>query len=148
MTILMSTLLSLSLLIADELPKGTMTFDKSKKIEVEIAKNFQDRQQGLMHRTELGKNKGMLFVFPSEQPLVFWMKNTYIPLSIGYFDKNKVLKEIYDMKPQSLLEKVQHTTQYPSNCQCQYALEVNQGWFKKNNIKVGAHFSLTTAPEQ
>lgn len=122
--------------------KQELVFNNGKKLLVEVADNSEKREQGLMERTHLDKDGGMLFSFRSSRRLSFWMKNTYIPLSIAYFDKDRVLKEIYDMKPQNMMEKAQNTTSYPSQCFCQYALEVNQGWFKKNNIKKGSSFKL------
>lgn len=119
------------------LPKTSLKFSNGKKIEVEVAQSFMERATGLMHRTELAKDSGMLFVFEGPQKLSFWMKNTYIPLAIAYIDDKKVIKEIHQMKPQNMLEKDQHTEDYPSQCLCQYALEVNPEWFKQNKIKVG-----------
>ncbi len=121
----------------DSLPKTDIQFKSGKKVSVEVAQSFSERSKGLMNRTELAEDSGMLFVFGHPQVLSFWMKNTYVPLSIAYIDKNKVIKEIYNMKPQSLMEKTQHTEDYPSQCRCQYALEMNKGWFEKNKIKVG-----------
>ena len=62
-----------------------------KSVTVEIADNEARREYGLMYRKELGANSGMLFVFEFEDMQNFWMKNTLIPLSIGYFDKNRKL---------------------------------------------------------
>lgn len=126
-----------------KLEKKSIHFSNGKSLSVEVAQSSSDRQKGLMGRTELKENTGMLFVFKRPQQLSFWMKNTYIPLSIGYFDKNKVLKKLYhNMKPQKMLELNQDLTNYPSQCKCQYALEVNIGWFKKNNIKPGMTFTF------
>ena len=125
-----------------EFQKQELVFSNGKKLRVEIAESFKERAQGLMDRTSLKENSGMLFSFSKPQKLNFWMKNTYIPLSIGYFDSKMVLKEIYKMKAQNIMEKFQDTKNYPSHCRCQYALEVNQGWFKKNNIQVGATIKL------
>ncbi len=84
----------------------------------------------------------MLFIFESPQRLNFWTKNTFIPLTIGYFDKERVLKETYDMEAQNLMAREQTPQNYPSQCHCQYALEVPQGWFKKNKIVIGSQFTL------
>lgn len=121
---------------------STVQFSNGVKLKVEIAKDFDSRAQGLMGRTSLDKNSGMLFEFEEPQRLSFWMKDTYVALSIGYFDVNKVLKEVYDMAPQMMLAKEQNLQNYPSRCHCKYAIEVNQGWFKKNKIKIGDKFSL------
>ncbi|MDA3811450.1 MAG: DUF192 domain-containing protein [Spirochaetaceae bacterium] len=101
-----------------------------KTIQVEIADTNQLRSLGLMNRETLEKNKGMLFIFENERKLSFWMKNTRIPLSIAYIAKNGEIKEIYDMYP---LDE----TAVKSTRSVLYALEMNQGWFKENNIHVG-----------
>ena len=71
----------------------------SKILEVELAVSETQQMKGLMHRTELHQDRGMLFVFSQPKKASFWMKNTFIPLSIGFFDKNKKLLNILDMEP-------------------------------------------------
>ena len=114
----------------------TMTIDASggKKVEVrvEIADGPFEQQRGLMYRTALGEDRGMLFVYRREQPLSFWMKNTRIPLSIAYIDSKGRITDILDMKP--LDDKPPH---YISSEPVQYALEVNQGFFDEHGVKVG-----------
>ena len=105
---------------------------KQVEVRVEIADNPFERARGLMYRKALGKNRGMLFVFSKEQPLSFWMKNTYIPLSVAYIDSKGRITDILDMKP--LDDKPPH---YVSSEPVQYALEVNQGFFEKHGVKVG-----------
>jgi len=112
-----------------------------KNINVEIADTPQKRQQGLMHRKKLNKDEGMLFIFTSEQTLSFWMKNTYIPLSIAYINKNCNIIDIQDMYP---LKKNEPEKTYPSKAQSQLALEVNLGWFKKNNINLGDQIKINS----
>lgn len=113
------------------------------QLDVEVANTPQKRETGLMFRKTLGRNKGMLFVFPSEQFLTFWMKNTWIPLSIGYFKADGTLAQTMEMKPN------QTTVLYPSDSQVKYALEVNEGWFEKRGITAGAQMVLpSTIPSQ
>ena len=97
---------------------------------VEVADTPSSRQQGLMNRTSLPENQGMLFVFPNEQVLQFWMKDTIIPLSIAYIDSRGIIVTIRDMQPRDL-------TPVSSVVPAQFALEVNQGWFERNNIRPG-----------
>jgi uncharacterized protein len=101
-------------------------------IIAEIADTPKRRSLGLMFRKKLNENSGMLFIFPKEDYLSFWMKNTLIPLSIGYFDRDGVLLEVYEMKPNQTEEV------YNSRKKAIYALEMNSGWFTKNNINPGA----------
>ncbi|MDF3819297.1 DUF192 domain-containing protein [Leptospira sp. 96542] len=107
-----------------------------RSLKIEIANTPSTRQVGLMHRTKLGADEGMLFVFPTTEYLNFWMKNTNIPLTIGYFSEDMLLKETYDMKPNQTEEV------YPSKFPAKYALEVNRGWFAKHKIGKDAVLTL------
>lgn len=107
-----------------------------KTLDVELADSEWFRAVGLMCRDSMAENHGMLFTFPSERKLTFWMKNTRLPLTVGYFGKNKRLIDTYDMKPMN--EKNLYTGSKDSL----YALETNQGWFKKNKVKPGCKFEL------
>ncbi|EPG76369.1 hypothetical protein LEP1GSC058_1198 [Leptospira fainei serovar Hurstbridge str. BUT 6] len=95
---------------------------------VEIANTEAARQKGLMFRRKLLDNEGMLFIFPSEDYLTFWMKNTLIPLSIGYFNKDKRMVDSYEMEPN------QTKVLYHSTEKVLYALEANKGWFAKKGL--------------
>jgi uncharacterized protein len=99
-------------------------------LEVELANTPLKRSLGLMYRSELPFNSGMLFVFPQSKNLSFWMKDTHIPLSIAYIDENGFIKNIENMNPEDI-------TSIKSNSPCKFALEVNQGWFEKNKIRTG-----------
>lgn len=107
-----------------------------RSLRLEIANTPSTRSVGLMHRTQLGSDEGMLFVFPRPDFLSFWMKNTLIPLSIGYFSEDMRLIETFDMKPNQTKEV------YNSSKPALYALEVNQGWFSKNKIGKDAILTL------
>ena len=101
-------------------------------LKVEIADNQIKRQKGLMFRKQLGKNEGMLFIFHRPDILIFWMKNTFIPLSIAFFGKDKRLINIEKMPPN------QTKKTYRSKKKALYALEVNQNWFEKRKITTGS----------
>jgi len=103
---------------------------KSKEIWVEVAKAPEEREKGLMGRRHLGKNEGMLFIFEEEAYHGFWMKETRIPLSVAFIDKEYQIVMITDMEPLTL--KLHIPTQ-----PILYALEMNKGWFSANGIKVG-----------
>ncbi len=112
-----------------------------KNLEVELAENPTQQAYGLMNRTKMSANAGMLFVFNQERILQFWMKNTLIDLDIAYIDKNKKIVDIQQMKAVTSILETNPPT-YPSKQPAQYALEMNLGWFKKNNIKEGAQLSF------
>lgn len=112
--------------------------DKSLKVSLAITPKQQKR--GLMNiqgmpPMVLPEDQGMLFVYRREEMISFWMKNTTIPLSIAFIDKKGVIKEIKDMEPGS------RASVRPSR-PAQYALEVNRGWFSRNNVKVGDKLKL------
>lgn len=109
-----------------------------KKISVEVALSQRQHERGLMYREFLPQNEGMIFVFERPQILNFWMKNTFIDLDIGYFDSDRKLIDIFQMKASSVMTQTPDT--YPSHDVAQYALEMNQGWFAKNKIKIGDRF--------
>jgi uncharacterized protein len=119
----------------------TLVIDASggKKVEVrvEVADNVFERARGLMYRKALGVNRGMLFVYPEEQRLSFWMKNTLIPLSIAYIDSKRRIVDIQDMKPLD-----DEPPSYVSADPAQYALEVNRGFFEEWGVKVGDRVEL------
>lgn len=112
---------------------------KDKTLIVEVADDAAKLAQGLMFRKKLERDRGMIFIFPNEQQRSFWMKNTLIPLSIGFFNKSRELREVADLDPPGSVLLKQIPT-YSSKFPAQYVLEVNKGWFKKNKIKLGQKF--------
>jgi uncharacterized membrane protein (UPF0127 family) len=113
-----------------ELPTMALSIN-GHKLVAEVATNTQTRATGLMHRFSLKPDHGMLFVFRGQQPLSFWMKNTFIALSIAYIDARGKIIEIEDMAPQT-------ETMHLSSAPAQYALEMKKGWFKERGIGAGA----------
>ena len=105
-------------------------------LHVEVASTHEKRLLGLMHRKKLPKNKGILFIYPSERIIKLWMKNTVIPLSVAFLNKNKKIINIEKMEPN------QTKVIYKSKDLALYAVEVNQGWFKTNKISVGDSFKF------
>src|SRR5215210_1366212 len=100
------------------------------EVAVEIADTRTEQARGLMERTELAEDAGMLFVLESEQSPGFYMENTLIPLSIAFMDSEGRIVDIQDMQP---LDETRH---YPA-APAQYALEVNQGFFAERGVQVG-----------
>jgi uncharacterized protein len=101
------------------------------ELKTEIAMTQSQIQTGMMFRTGMAENEGMLFVFGAPHRAAFWMKNTSVPLSAAYIDPEGVILEIHDLHPHDT-NSVQATTD-----QVQYVLEVNQGWFKRKNLGPG-----------
>jgi uncharacterized membrane protein (UPF0127 family) len=101
------------------------------KLKVEIAQDPESLEKGLMFRRNLPENQGMLFVFPYERILSFWMRNTYIPLDIAFIDAEGRIIDIQYMEP------LDESRQYVSSGPALYALEVNHGWFERHGIDLG-----------
>jgi uncharacterized membrane protein (UPF0127 family) len=112
-----------------DLPSRTLTI-RDQKVVVEVASTPETRATGLMNRFSLRQDHGMLFVFEAPQPLAFYMKNTYIPLSIAFVDTQGRILNIEDMRP---LDESTHW----SRGVAQYAIEMRQGWFAAKGIGVG-----------
>lgn len=102
-----------------------------KSIHVEVAATQKKRTLGLMFRDKLEEDHGMLFIYPQEQHLSFWMKNTKIPLSIAFINSNGEITQIESMTPYSLIN-------HASKDRVRYALEMEDGWFRKNGVKGGS----------
>jgi uncharacterized membrane protein (UPF0127 family) len=100
-------------------------------IRAEVAADFASRGQGLMYRTAMPSNAGMLFIFDEAATQCMWMKNTLIPLSVAFIDEHGSVINIEDMAPQT----------EDSHCARRgalYALEMNRGWFAARGIKPGS----------
>jgi uncharacterized membrane protein (UPF0127 family) len=105
--------------------------DTIKKIEIETAESQEKITQGLMHRTSMQFNQGMLFLFEQDERRSFWMKNTYIPLDIIYINSQlKIVSISENTQPLS-------TQSIPSAGPAQYVLEVNAGFCKTYSIVPG-----------
>ena len=101
------------------------------EIVSELALTAKQRQDGMMHRTNMGTMEGMLFVFNRPSSQGFWMKNTIVPLDAAYIDPEGVIREIYPLEP------LNETPVDSQSSDIQYVLEMNQGWFSNHNVRVG-----------
>lgn len=99
----------------------------SKTVRAEIANTEQSRERGLMRRDYLCDDCGMLFVFEKTDRYSFWMKNTLLPLSIAFITPDGSIINIEEMLPNT-------TNTHDSQGGALYALEMNSGWFARNNI--------------
>jgi uncharacterized membrane protein (UPF0127 family) len=115
---------------ADESLRLTLSVD-AHSIEAEVATTESTRARGLMHRSELAENAGMLFMFSRPGAYSLWMANTLIPLDAAFLDNTGVILEIVSMSPHD-------STIRSSPENTAYALETNAGWFSRRGIKPGA----------
>lgn len=100
-------------------------------LQTEVALSPESQQRGLMFRDSLPEDHAMLFVFEAPRQASFWMRNTRIPLSIAYLDAGGAILEIHDMQP------FDETSVRSSSQQVAFALEVNQGWFRRHGVIPG-----------
>ncbi len=92
-----------------------------------------------MYRFSLKPDHGMIFVFERAEPQAFWMKNTFIPLSIAFIGSDGRIVNIADMAPQ---DESRHWSRGPA----QYALEMRKGWFAEHGIGPGDRVEGLPAP--
>lgn len=104
----------------------------NQRVTAEIARAPMEITTGMMFRTNMPANDGMIFVFDTAERRSFWMKNTLLPLSLAYIDPEGVVREIHDLQPLN-------TNSVSSDSRLiQYVLEMNQGWFRTNGVGPGA----------
>jgi uncharacterized protein len=103
-------------------------------IQAEVASTTATRSQGLMQRKAMAQGAGMVFLFDEPDLHCMWMKNTLIPLSVAFIDEGGDVVNIADMQP---LDETSHCALRP----VRFALEMNQGWFKKRGIAPGTHIN-------
>jgi len=117
-------------LLADVTFKTSRVLVAGHPLKVELAIEEPQRLQGLMFRKSMGKDDGMLFIFDEPGYHSIWMKNTLIPLSVAFMDKDGVILNILDMEPQTLDS---HQAAGPAV----YAIETNKGWYADKKVKAG-----------
>ena len=128
--IILGALLALPFLAtAADLPLRTLSVRDQKQV-VEVSATPASRETGLMNRFKQRRDHGMLFVFEVPQPLAFYMRNTYIPLSIAFVDARGRIVNIEDMRPK---DESTHWSKGPAL----YAIEMQQGWFAAKGIAAG-----------
>jgi len=125
---------------AGELPVASLSIN-GHKIVVEVAATPEQRATGLMHRFSLRPDHGMLFVFERAEEQAFWMKNTFIPLSIAFIATDGRILNIDDMAPQD--ERL-HWSKGPAL----HALEMRKGWFAERGIRPGDRVSGLPPPKR
>lgn len=130
LTVLQMQLVSARAEAQPQLPVTNLSIS-GKTIRAETADEEHERAAGLMFRTELAANAGMLFIMPQTGSVGFWMRNTELPLTIAYIAPNGAIMELHDLEPYN---ERPVPSRFP---QIAYALEMPRGWFTKNNIWPG-----------
>lgn len=110
-------------------------------LKVEVAALADERAKGLMFRENMGLQEGMLFIFQTGTEQSFWMKNTRIPLDIGYFSSDGELLELHKAKPHDL-------SGVPSRSKdIKFVLELNAGAYQKLGITIGTRLRMKQIAE-
>ena len=105
--------------------------DTTTTVHVEIADTPREQQQGLMYRTAMDENKGMLFIFDGDFPRSFWMENTPLPLDMIFINSRNTIVDInHNATPYS-------TDVFTSRAGCKYVVEVNGGFCQRHDVKIG-----------
>lgn len=108
-----------------------------KKLSVEIAESGNQLQYGLMFRKEMAEDHGMIFIFPEMQSISMWMRNTFLPLDMVFFDnQNRIVAIHENAKPHD-------ETIIDPGVQAKYVLEINAGLAKKWGLQNGDQFLLS-----
>jgi uncharacterized protein len=113
---------------------------RGQRIQVELATDDASRQHGLMMRTTLAADHGMLFVFPHNDPQAFWMKNTLIPLDILYFDTDRRLVSMQLNVPPC---RADPCPTYPSEAPARYVLELSAGSAQRMGVQRGDELKVS-----
>ncbi len=99
-------------------------------VKVEVARTPAQREHGLMDRSALDREAGMIFVFEESARHGFWMKNTLIPLDLVFIGDDERIAAIVERRPLSLETS-------DGGVESRYVLEVNAGWTRAHGVKVG-----------
>ncbi|MEY3572564.1 MAG: hypothetical protein RJA77_479 [Pseudomonadota bacterium] len=109
---------------------------KGFRIQVEVARTPESRARGLMGRTSLAPDSGMLFVFDAPERICMWMRNTPLPLTVAFLDDQGVIINLADMQPRT-------DTVHCARRDARFALEMTQGWFQNRGIQAKDRVKLT-----
>jgi uncharacterized membrane protein (UPF0127 family) len=109
---------------------------KSVAVKVEIAEKNPDRMRGLMYRTEMAEDHGMIFRFEARDVQSFWMRNTCIPLDMLFIDDDGTIVGIEENVP-TLNDET-----YSCGCRSKYVLELNAGWSRRHGVVAGQRVRL------
>lgn len=118
---------------------GTLQFpdtDGRPSIVVERAETHSERKTGLMYRTQMDEDRGMLFTWPDVRVRSFWMKNTCLPLDMLFIDEEGFIVGILEQVPTMSL------TSRRVLCPAQRVLEVNAGYVRRHGIEPGQRIAV------
>lgn len=113
---------------------------RSEEMAAELALTPDQQRTGMMFRTNMAENAGMLFPLPYTQRAAFWMRNCPLPLSAAYIDPEGIIQEIHDLQPYDT------NTVLAASGNIRFVLETPQGWFKQHQIGPGVAITTERGP--
>jgi uncharacterized membrane protein (UPF0127 family) len=113
---------------------------QSEVMEAELAVTARQERTGMMYRTNMAENAGMLFPLPFTQRASFWMKHCPLPLSAAYIDEDGVIQEIHDLQAYNTNPVV------AASDNIRFVLETPQGWFQRHHIAPGVSITTERGP--
>jgi uncharacterized membrane protein (UPF0127 family) len=126
--------LLITMALASPLPAPACIAPDGTRIHLELALTDQEKALGLMFRDSLPEDRGMLFPFPHDDVLPFWMKNTMIPLDLIWLSAGGKVVEVKTVQPCRLDPCASYQNVQPARA----VLELNAGAAAKFGIKAGA----------
>lgn len=114
---------------------------KDSIVSLEIADSIEEKSKGLMDRTSLDKNKGMVFIFRPPQRVTFWMKDTLISLDMIFINKGQIVNIVKNAKPNQI------DILYPSEAEVTEVVEVNAGFTDEHKINIGDKITFENIPQ-
>lgn len=110
----------------------------------EVAATREQRERGLMGRDRLPEDTGMLFAYPEDRLLGFWMKNCGLPLAAAFLDRDGRILNIEEMAPGAGVPEAD-LPRHASKGEARYVLEMEGGWFARKGIRAGDRVDLAPA---
>ena len=115
------------------------TSEGLKRIQLELARTKKEKKRGLMFRSGMGEDQGMLFFFETGEHPSFWMKNTYVSLDILFLSGEGVVVDLFERLPPCALDPC---PVYASSSPARFVLELKAGFSAKHGIRKGDRVSL------
>jgi hypothetical protein len=117
------------------LARTTIVFESGPRVIAEIARTEAETSRGLMYRTSMPEDEGMIFAM-DRRDHVFWMRNTCIPLDMLFIDEDGTIVGIEENVP------VLNDAERSVGCLSTHVLEVNAGWSRRHGVKAGQRVKL------
>ena len=123
---------------------AALTFPDGRTIQADVVDTPLDRERGLMFRRKLARDYGMLFVFPAQRSMTFWMKNTLVPLDMVFLDRDKKITTVFERVKEST-EKTPDSDVARAGGIALYVLELPAGAAKRHKLAQGQTLSFDAA---